>query len=256
MNKYLAGVLAVSVLAGCGGDVKQLQMKDVAGTSTVVEFPKGAIAGAASGDQAVALAQIFVDSHNMALGELSEIKANTHVIKQSVKQTTERVEAALKRLEDSNRKILESSKSNLETAEKALRLIEELSKRQGTGEITIFYPVGSGEIKKDGLEYERLVRFADFLSREGRGRKLLLISIGSASAIGDNKSNQKLAMKRSEAPVDILDKYLVNIPHEFYKVYGTGDLYSPKNVSMKEHQRYQHARIIVVFETAQLPSLP
>jgi len=65
----------------------------------------------------------------------------------------------------------------------------------------------------------------------------------------------KLAKKRSEAPLDILDKYLINIPHEFYKVYGTGDLHSPKNVKMKENQRYQHTRIIALFDTAQAPKV-
>jgi hypothetical protein len=36
-------------------------------------------------------------------------------------------------------------------------------------------------------------------------------------------------------------------------VYGTGDLYSPKGVKLKEHERYQHARVIAVFAGDQLP---
>ncbi len=48
-------------------------------------------------------------------------------------------------------------------------------------------------------------------------------------------------------PLDILDKYLINTPHEFHKVFGTGDLNSPKDVRMIEHQRYQHTRVIAVF---------
>ncbi|MDI6890798.1 MAG: hypothetical protein QMC83_07675 [Thermodesulfovibrionales bacterium] len=253
------GILLIFFVIGCAGEVKQLQMKDTAGATKTVEFPKGTITGAASKGQASTLAQIFVDSHNMAMGELAEIKTNTRRSlenEEAIKQATQRIEAGIQKLDESNRKILETSKGNLDTAQKALLTLEQLSKKQGTGEITIFFPVGSSQIKKGTLEYKRLVNFADFLSRESKGRKILLISIGSASAFGDKKLNQKLAKNRSESPMEIIDKYLVNIPHEFFKVYGTGDVYSPKNVKMKEHQRYQHARIIAFYETDQIPVLP
>jgi len=260
MKSLLMGILAVFFVAGCGGEVKQLQMKDTAGATKTVEFPKGTFAGAASKEQAITLAQIFVDSHNMAIGELSEIKAQgkrSLENEEAIKQSTQRIENGIQKLDESNRKILETSKSNLETAQKSLRIIEEMSKKHGTGEITIFFPVGSSTIRKDSREYARTVSFADYLSRESRGRKVLFISIGSASAFGDKKLNQKLARQRSDAPIrEILDKYLVNVPHESFKVYGTGDVYSPKNVTMKEHQRYQHARIIAFYEMDQVPSLP
>jgi outer membrane protein OmpA-like peptidoglycan-associated protein len=161
----------------------------------------------------------FVDSHNAVLKELQEIKA--------------------------------TSQQTLETAQRSLALLEEMSRRHGTGEITVFFPVGGTTFSHE--EKDRLVHFADFLSREARGRKILLVSIGSASAFGDQKFNLRLAEKRAGAPIDVMDKYLVNIPHEFHKVYGTGDLYSPKGVKMKEHERYQHARVIAVFDSGQLP---
>ena len=66
----------------------------------------------------------------------------------------------------------------------------------------------------------------------------------------------KLAKERAEFPKNPVDKYLVNAPHEYYKVYGTGDLYSPKGVSKKEHDRYQHTRLIALYETDQTPKLP
>ena len=253
MKSLLSGIFFAAVLvAGCGGEVKQLQMKDTAGAARTVEFPKGTITGAASKEQAGTLAQIFVDSHNMAMEELAAIKGNG----ENMKRSTQRIEEAVQRLEESSRKTLEASRSNLETAQKSLEMIEQLSKRQGTGEMTVFFPVGSGIIGKDSPEYRRIVSFADYLSRESRGRKVLFISIGSASAFGDRRLNERLAKKRSGAPVEVLDKYLVNIPHEVFKVYGTGDVYSPKKVSMKEHQRYQHARVIAFYETDQIPSLP
>jgi outer membrane protein OmpA-like peptidoglycan-associated protein len=234
----IIGIIVVAFIVGCAGETKELHMRDAAGTTQTIVFPNGTVFGGASKEQASTLAQIFVDSHNMHMQEMAEIKG-----------------MGKKSLENQQR-LLELSQKNLETAERALQMLEQLSKRQGTGEITLFFPVGSSEIRKGSHEFERLVNFADYLSRESKGRKALFISIGSASAFGDRKVNERLGKKRSEAPVDVMDKYLVNIPHQFFKVYGIGDMYSPKNVTMKEHERYQHARIIAFFETDQIPLLP
>ena len=48
----------------------------------------------------------------------------------------------------------------------------------------------------------------------------------------------------------------MNNPHKYYKVYGLGDTYSPKNVAMSEEQRYQNVRIVAVYQTDQVPVLP
>jgi hypothetical protein len=96
----------------------------------------------------------------------------------------------------------------------------------------------------------------DFLARESRGRKIMLVSVGSASAFGPPEINERLAKERSQAPLDIVDQYLVNLPHEYVKIYGTGDVYSPKDVTMKEHQRYQASRLIAFYERGQEPALP
>lgn len=245
-------LVVISFLIGCAGEVTQFHMKDTSGATKTIEYPKGTITGAASKEQARTLAQIFVDSHNMAMSEFAEIKGKTA----DVRQSTQRIEEGIQKLDATTQEILRTSKSNREIAEKSLQMIEQMSQRQGTGEITIFFPVGSSDIKKNSIEYERLINFVDYLSRESRGRKVLFISIGSASAFGDRKFNERLAQKRAEAPIDVIEKYLVNIPHEFFKVYGTGDIYSPKNVTMKEHQRYQHTRLIAVYETEQIPQLP
>ncbi|MCX8029997.1 MAG: hypothetical protein N3A59_00265 [Thermodesulfovibrionales bacterium] len=230
--------LICAFLVGCAGETKQLYMMDSTGAKREIVFPNGTILGGASKEQATALAQIFVDSHNMAMQEFDELKKMS-------KKSLANQEA-----------IMASQQKNLETAQKALQMIEQLSKNQGTGEITIFFPVGSSELKKGSHEFERLVNFTDYLARESKGRKVLLISIGSASAFGDKKVNEKLSKRRSEVVIDVIDKYLVNIPHQFFKVYGTGDIYSPKNVTMKEHQRYQHTRVIAFYETDQIPPLP
>jgi hypothetical protein len=252
MRMLLLGIVAISLILGCGGQTKELQMRDTDEQIKTVVFPKGTIFGGASKEQASTLAQIFVESHNNAMKETDEIKKST----QTIEGATKRIEVSTQKIEGSTQKILDSSQKNLETAQKTLMTIEQISRSQGTGELTIFYPVASTQIKKGSLEYERLVNFVDFLAQRSKGRKILFISIGSASAFGDKNFNRRLAKKRSEAPQDIIDKYLVNIPHEFYKVYGVGDVYSPKNVSMKEHQKYQSTRIIAFYETDQIPALP
>jgi hypothetical protein len=96
----------------------------------------------------------------------------------------------------------------------------------------------------------------DYLSRDSRGRKVIFVMIGSASATGSLAINEKLSRERAEAPQPTIDQYLVNVPHQFFKVYGIGDVYSPKNVTLQEDQRYQNVRIIAVYETDQIPRLP
>ena len=281
LKNLLFGIFAASFIFGCAGKTTELQMKDTntsakaevtavkADTPPAVKtivFPNGTIFGGASRDQASQLAQIFVDSHNMTVQGISEVKdlGRESLKKQdTLKQSAQRLEESTKRIEETTGQIRKdaeasqrSSQKNSETAQKALQIIEQLSRKQGTGEITIFFPTSASRVKRGSLEYERLVRFIDYLSRESRGRKVLFISIGSASASGDKNINSKLAMNRSEFPVKVIDKYLVNIPHEFYKVYGTGDIYSPKGIAKKEHHKYQHTRLIAIYETDLAPELP
>lgn len=177
-------------------------------------------------DGAPAMVNRFVDAHTEILSRLDQIGGDE------------------KRLGADSQKILE-------VAQRSLRILEEMSDRYGAGEVTLFFPINSSALER--AEYERLISFADYLSRESQGRKVIFVSIGSASSIGNYKSNLKLARSRSEVPKSILDKYLINIPHEFYSVYGTGDVYSPKNVRMNESLRYQHVRIIAVFDPGRLP---
>ena len=48
--------------------------------------------------------------------------------------------------------------------------------------------------------------------------------IGSASATGSMQTNERLSRERSQAPEPIIDQYLVNVPHKYFKVYGLGDM--------------------------------
>jgi hypothetical protein len=264
--KLMGGLAILLFLIGCGGEVKQLQMRDTSLQATdsnkgmePVEFPKGTWTGAASTKQAGTLAQLFVKSHNMAMTQFSKLQDSQDSMKtaqEAMKTSQEAIKNSTQRLEETNRLILEAAQKHQETAQKTLQKIEEVSREQGTGQITLFYPAGTVKLKENSLEYDRLIRFVDFLSRESKGRKVLFISLGSSSAFGPKKVNLKLAKARADFPKGIIDKYLVNSAHEYYKVYGTGDLYSPKKVSKKEHERYQHTRLIALYETDKSPSLP
>jgi hypothetical protein len=70
------------------------------------------------------------------------------------------------------------------------------------------------------------------------------------------QTNERLSWERSQAPEPIIDQYLVNVPHKYFKVYGLGDILSPKGATLTVDQRYQNVRIVAVYQTDQVPVLP
>jgi len=307
--------LALAALAGCGGSVRQIPMKDAAGVEKVVDLPAGTLFGGASQQQAGTIAQMIADTNAVTVarsattvaaagrietgvqqvqadvrelqaGEkrdeesLRRLEAEQKRIGEDVRQaadavgkvdaaagkiatTVARTDASVKQLVEGQARLEETAKETLDTAKKTwdttrmiIEAFEKVSRRQGTGEVTVFFATGSSRVARGGLQERRLVEFADWLGRESRGRKIMFVSVGSASATGPQGLNEKLAKKRSEALLGVVDQYLVNVPHEYVKLYGTGDLYSPKGVGRAEHERYQHARLIAFFEKGQEPPLP
>ena len=221
--------IAAAFLGGCATQPSVVMMQEPSGQQEKVSMPKGSWTGAASGAQADTLAQTVVDANNNTMQQFDQVEGRMDKL-----QTTEN--------------------KDLQTAEEALQKLEQLSNEQGTGQITIFFKTGSIEI--DQFQYQRLVNFLDYLSRESRGRTVILLSIGSASAIGSPQLNKKLSRERSEAPLPVINQYLVNVPHRFYKVTGIGDMYAPKNASKQVEHRYQSVRIIAVYDTRSIPATP
>ena len=228
------GVIFAVLVAGCAGQPQTYQMQQSDGGSQAVTFPNGTTFGGASRQQASSLAQLMVDSNNNNMKDYEALQDVTD----------------LSKLQRRTR-----SSKNLQTSQHALQIIEHLSQSQGTGEITLFFATGSATLPTSGLQYDRLINFVDYLSRMSRGRKVLFVMIGSASATGNMSVNQKLSQERAQAPEPAIDQYLVNVPHQFFKVHGIGDVYSPKNVNWTAEQRYQNVRIIAVYETTQIPAL-
>jgi hypothetical protein len=116
--------------------------------------------------------------------------------------------------------------------------------------VTLFFAEGSAQLNQE--QQQRLIRFLDYLSRASAGRTVILVSVGSASAVGPAVVNRQLSIARAQAPVDIIQQYLINTPHTFYKVSSVGDMYAPKDASQQVDQRYQNVRIVAAYSASQL----
>jgi len=228
-RRNLAGIITAALLGGCATQPEVVTIQQPGAPPQQVTMPKSTFTGAASGAQADALAKEIVDANNSTMAQFDQVDGRM-----------DRLQA--------------TSGKDLQTAQEALAKLEQLSNEQGSGQITLFFKTGSVEI--DPFQNQRLVNFLDYLSRDSRGRTVILVSIGSASATGSAQINKKLSIERSQAPLPVINQYLVNVPHKFYKVTGIGDMYAPKNAPLQVEERYQSVRIIAVYTTGDLPSMP
>jgi outer membrane protein OmpA-like peptidoglycan-associated protein len=219
---FLLATVSTAMLAACAGQQETYTMAP----GQQVAMPKGTMTGGASVGDANALAQMIVDENNNAMAGFDRVNGQLAQM-----QSTET--------------------QSLKTSQEALAKLEQLSNQQGSGEITLFFAEGSARLNQE--QEQRLVRFLDYLQRESRGRTVILVAIGSASAIGSPAVNRKLSVERANAPLNTINQYLVNTPHRFYKVSAVGDMYAPKNASYTVEQRYQSVRIIAAYDQAQLP---
>jgi outer membrane protein OmpA-like peptidoglycan-associated protein len=228
----MAVLVGATLLGGCATKPEVIVMQQPAGQQQIT-VPKSTVTGAASGEQADVLAREIVDANNNSMKEFDKLQG--HLNK-----------------EDKRMAELQSTENKeLKTAQESLAKLEKLSNEQGSGQITLFFKTGSSKLDRE--QTQRLITFLDYLSRSSHGRKVILLSVGSASAIGSPQSNKKLSVARSETPLPTIDQYLVNIPHTFYKVTGIGDMYAPKGESLQVEHRYQNVRIIAVYDTSALP---
>jgi outer membrane protein OmpA-like peptidoglycan-associated protein len=219
---FLLATASAAVVAACAGQPETYSM----GPGQSVTMPKGTAMGGASAGDANALAQMIVNENNNAMAGFDRVNGQL-----SQMQATET--------------------QSLKTSQETLARLEQLSNQQGSGEITLFFAEGSARLNQE--QEQRLIRFLDYLQRESRGRTIILVAVGSASAIGPASINRKLSVERSQAPLNTINQYLVNTPHRFYKISAVGDMYAPKSASYTVEQRYQSVRIIAAYDQAQLP---
>lgn len=189
-----------------------------------IDMPDGTFLGHASEAQARKLATLLCNHHNSAMEHLATLE-------DAAKQKE------VKRL----------IRENLMVAQRILGHIEKTAKHQGTGELTLFYDTGADSFAENSLQHRRLIRFLDYLARESKGRSILFISIGRASTPGEAKENLALSARRAHFPKRFIDHYLVNTPHGFYEIYGTGEAHSPETGSPAIHRRHQHTRLIAFY---------
>jgi outer membrane protein OmpA-like peptidoglycan-associated protein len=214
--------LASALLLGaCAGQSETYTMN----SGQSVTMPKGTMTGAASAGDAKALAQMVVDGNANAMGQFDRLNGDVS-----------RLQAA--------------QMQQLQASQEALTKLEQLSDQEGSGQITLFFGEGGARLNEE--QQQRLIRFLDYIARDSRGRKVILVSVGSASAVGPAAVNRKLSVMRSMSPLSVIEQYLVNTPHEFYKVSSVGDMYAPKNASTEVEQRYQNVRIVAAYNEAQL----
>jgi outer membrane protein OmpA-like peptidoglycan-associated protein len=219
-NLIIAAAPAL-LLAACAGQSENYTVNP----GQTVTVPKGTVTGAASVGDANALAQMIVDNNNNAMAGF------------------DRVNGQLSQLQSTESKELQDSQD-------ALAKLVQLSNQQGSGAVTLFFAEGSAQLNQE--QQQRLIRFLDYLSRASQGRTVILVSVGSASAVGPPALNRRLSLERAQAPVDTIQQYLVNTPHTFYKVSAVGDMYAPKDASQQVEQRYQNVRIVAAYSTSQL----
>ena len=226
LHTLAAAAAAVAVLASCGGQPQTYGMQTPSGPPEVVTVPKGTVTGAASVGDAAALAKMVQDSNN------------------NVMTAYDRVNGKMGDLQATENK-------DLQTSEQALQKLEALSNQQGSGQITLFFAEGSATLNAE--QSQRLVGFLDYISRDAHGRKVIIVAVGSASTVGNAAVNKRLSIERGQAPVPMIEQYLVNIPHQVFKVSGVGDMYAPKRASAQVDARYQSVQIIAAYDAADLP---
>jgi outer membrane protein OmpA-like peptidoglycan-associated protein len=218
--KFFGVAASALLLAACAGQPQTYTPTNAA----PVTVPKGTITGGASVGDANALAQLVVEGNNNAMAQFDKVNGDLS-------------------------KLQATDNQELQNSQEALTKLEQLSNSQGSGQITLFFATGSIELNQE--QQQRLIRFLDYLSRDSRGRTVILVSVGSASAVGSASINRQLSIGRSQAPVAMIQQYLVNTPHTFYKVSAVGDMYAPKNVTLAVDQRYQNVRIVAAYNNAQ-----
>ena len=189
-----------------------------------IGMPEGTLLGHASEEQAQRLASLLCQYHALTMEALQGMEA--------ANATSE---------------IAQISNKLRTTTQRILGIIEETSKSQGSGEITLFFQSGQDRFSLQGPEGRRLVHFMDYLARENRGRTLFFISIGKASTPGSKEENLALSQRRANFPKAIIDHYLVNTPHAFYEISGVGEAAPTNGKTPVPHAQDRHTRLIAFY---------
>lgn len=181
-------------------------------------------------DRANVTAERFATSYNQAVQDQAALNA-----------------AAMQNDHVRSQELIRSYSQNMQLSKDSYQILQEIAENQGTGVITIFFPHNSSELKEGSLQHDRLIRYLDSLERNNRNRGLVFVLMGSASAVGEDNYNQVLSKRRAEAPIPFIDHYLINVPHVYHKVYGTGEANSPESETEDINKRYRFVQIMALY---------
>jgi formylglycine-generating enzyme required for sulfatase activity/outer membrane protein OmpA-like peptidoglycan-associated protein len=218
---------ALIIFSGCSGTRQSPRLTDPA------PFPSGRSEQPSTPqtDSVTARADHYATSYNQAVQAREELST-----------------AASMNDYQRSQALIRSYNHHMDASKESYQILQEIAENQGTGDITLFFPTDSAIIPENDLQYHRLIRYLDSLERNNRGRKLVFVIMGSASTTGEKNHNLVLSKARAHAPIPIIAHYLVNVPHSFHKVYGTGDTHSPQNAPDDINMRYQFVRIMALYE--------
>ena len=132
-----------------------------------------------------------------------------------------------------------------------LDLLVEAARRQGTGEITLFFPWNVEFLGR--ARTERLTHWLDHLVLEARGRPLHLVLVASAADWKKTTWNLDEAEGRLRAVRAAIDRQLMYVPHSFHRTYVLDPQLRPAD---SKARAWRQVRIIAVHDLGDLPALP
>ncbi len=161
----------------------------------------------------------------------------------------ERIDAKVDQVLDNQTRMLANQNEMMAELDELV----EASRRQGTGEITLFFPWHDTRINRGTPQYARFVAWLDHLALHANGREILFVAVGSASDWKRTDWNQELSTQRAWSPKPVVAQHLVHLPHRWLETYGVGSGLVPGEASGRT---WRHVRVIAVYDEGQLPELP
>lgn len=142
----------------------------------------------------------------------------------------------------------------LEESQRMLKILLRASRKKAVesmDEITLFFDKGASSLGYNGPN--RLIGFIDHMVRKSEGRKIFFVCIGHSSEIRGKKNDIVLAIDRAKAPVRVIEKYLVNVPHEIVSTFAV----EPRaKITVGNADKYQNVQVVAGFTREKLPMLP
>jgi hypothetical protein len=160
-----------------------------------------------------------------------------------------RTDRKLDRLEGKVDRVLAEQAVSQESLDELLRI----ARRQGSGELTLFFPWNSARLRPGSDQHDRYVRFLDRVAFEAHGREVVLVAIGSAGDWKKDDWNDTLADRRASVVRLPAKRHLLHVPHRWLRVDGAGSTLAPGEA---KGRTWRHVRVLAVYDEGDLPPLP